>query len=147
MKHLVAGLYRNRAKGLLGTACLSAIVIVIFSCIAILAFEDEGESNIKTPFDAIWWAISTMTTVGYGDKYPVTVEGRIVAIILMIVGVGLFAVLTGLFARLFIGAELQKEDADIASLAREVRLLRESLEQTERRDREHPSGPPRKEVP
>lgn len=129
MKHVIAFLYRNRTKSLAGTAALSAVVLVIFSCIAILAFENEKDSNIKTPFDAIWWASSTITTVGYGDKYPVTVEGKLVAIVLMVAGVGLFGVLTGLFARLFVEPELTKEESDIGKLAEEVRLLREKLDQ------------------
>ncbi len=93
-RHLVAFLYRRRTRGLALSVVLTAFVLVIFSSIAVLAFEDESESNIRTPFDAVWWAISTMTTVGYGDKVPVTVEGKIVAMILMVTGVGLFGVLT-----------------------------------------------------
>jgi voltage-gated potassium channel len=94
----------------------------------VLVFETDAQSNIRTPFDALWWAVSTMTTVGYGDKFPVTVEGKIVAMILMILGVGLFGVLTGLFARLFVAPDLKPEDADIAALTAEVRALRERLE-------------------
>lgn len=142
-KHLISFLYQNRAKSLVGTAALSAMVLVIFSCIAILIFESEPDSNIKTPFDAIWWAISTITTVGYGDKYPVTVEGKLVAMVLMITGVGLFGVLTGLFARLFVDPELKKEESDIRLLAEEIRLLREKLEQYQPSDREHRSDPSR----
>lgn len=117
------------------------MVLVIFSCIAILAFENEKESNIKTPFDAIWWAFSTITTVGYGDKYPVTVEGKLVAIVLMVTGVGLFGVLTGLFARLFVEPELKKEESDIGKLAEEIRLLREKMDQMQRGNSEHPPEP------
>ncbi len=127
-RHLITFLYRNRTKSLAGTAAISAAVLIIFSCIAVLAFENEKDSNIRTSFDAIWWAISTMTTVGYGDKYPVTVEGKVVAMVLMVTGVGLFGVLTGLFARLFIDSELKKEESDIAKLAGEIRLLREQVE-------------------
>ena len=142
-KHLIAFLYRNRAKSLIGTAALSAVVLLIFSCIAILVFENEKDSNIKTPFDAIWWAFSTITTVGYGDKYPVTVEGKLVAIVLMVTGVGLFGVLTGLFARLLVEPELKKEETDIRKLAEEIRLLREEIEKLERRNCEHPPDPAR----
>lgn len=133
-KHLIAFLYRNRARSLIGTAVLSAVVLVIFSCIAILAFETDKDSNIKTPFDAIWWAFSTVTTVGYGDKYPVTDEGKIVAIVLMVTGVGLFGVLTGLFARLLVEPDLKKEESDIRKLAEEIRLLRQEIEQKHRGD-------------
>ena len=64
--------------------------MLLFSSIAILQVETDPNSNIKTAEDAIWWSYVTITTVGYGDKYPVTTEGRIIAVILMTVGVGLF---------------------------------------------------------
>lgn len=131
-KSLINFLYRNRAKSLIGTAVLSTLVLVIFSCIAILTFENDKSSNIKTSFDAIWWAISTITTVGYGDKVPVTIEGRIVAIVLMVTGVGCFGVLTGLFARLLVDPDSKKEETDIRKLTEEIRLLREVIEQKHR---------------
>ncbi len=67
---------------------------MIVSCsIAILQFEAIApDGNIRTAQDAMWWAVSTMTTVGYGDTYPVTFEGRIVAVFLMASGVGAFGV-------------------------------------------------------
>ena len=130
-RRLVAVLYRNRTKSLALTALLTAFVLVTFSSIAVLVFEDKSESSIRTPFDALWWAISTMTTVGYGDKVPATVEGKIVAMILMVTGVGLFGVLTGLFARLFVEPDLKREDADISALTTEIRLLRERIEKME----------------
>jgi voltage-gated potassium channel len=100
------------------------VILVIFSSIAVLAFETHEGSNIRTPLDAIWWAMTTMTTVGYGDRFPVTLEGKIVAMVLMVVGVGLFGVLTGLFARLFVEPELKKEGADINLVLDELRELR-----------------------
>lgn len=130
-RHLVAFLYRHRTRDLALTVVLTAFVLVIFSSIAVLVFEDEKDSNIRTPFDAVWWAISTMTTVGYGDKVPVTMEGKVVAMILMVTGVGLFGVLTGLFARLFMEPDLKKEDADISALTTEIRLLHERMERIE----------------
>lgn len=131
-RRLVAFLYRRRASSLAGTAILFVTLLLIFSCIAVLAFEDEESSNIKTPFDAIWWAFSTITTVGYGDKFPVTVEGKLVAIVLMIAGVSLFGVITGLFARMLVEPDLQKEDSDIRKLTEEVRRLREKIELMDR---------------
>jgi voltage-gated potassium channel len=134
-RHLTAALFRHRTRSLALTTLLTAFILVTFSATALLAFEVEPDSNISTPFDALWWAITTMTTVGYGDKYPVTVEGKIVAMILMIAGVGLFGVLTGLFARLFVGPELKKEDTGIAALGAEVRMLREQIERVEQERR------------
>ena len=55
-------------------------------------------SNIHTTSDALWWALVTMTTIGYGDKYPVTTEGRLIAGVLILFGIGLVASLTGYFA-------------------------------------------------
>ncbi len=58
--------------------------------------------NIKSLPDAIWWAISTVSTVGYGDRFPVTPEGRAVAVVLMILGIGLFGLLAATLSSFFI---------------------------------------------
>lgn len=90
----------RRREGALWTALLAATLTVFTASIAILEFEREA-GNIKTAEDAVWWAITTITTVGYGDRYPVTTEGRLVAVFLMIVGIGLFGTLSGLAASWF----------------------------------------------
>ena len=77
--------------------------MIIFSSIAILQVETAPTSNIKTAEDAIWWAYTTITTVGYGDRFPVTTEGRFIATLLMTVGVGLFGTFTAYLASWFIG--------------------------------------------
>jgi voltage-gated potassium channel len=132
-RHLIGVLYLHRTRSLALSTILSALVLVIFSSIAVLAFEDHQDSNIRTPLDAVWWSISTMTTVGYGDKVPVTAEGKIVAMILMVTGVGLFGVLTGLFARLFLESDRRKEETDLSALAHEIRLLRERMDRMDKR--------------
>lgn len=76
--------------------------MIIFSSIAILEVEDAPESNIKTAEDAIWWTYTTITTVGYGDKYPVTTEGRLIAMTLMTFGVGLFGTFTAYISSMFV---------------------------------------------
>ena len=67
-------------------------------------------ANIQTPGDALWWAMTTITTVGYGDRYPVTPEGRVVAAMLMTVGVGCFGVFTGLVASWFLAPASDSAD-------------------------------------
>ena len=95
--------YKNRAEGAFTTVSIIAFLLITFSSIAILQFETVPESNIKTAEDALWWAYATVTTVGYGDKYPVTTAGRIVGVILMTGGVGLFGTFSGFIASWFLG--------------------------------------------
>lgn len=112
---------------------MSSVLLTIFSSIAILNFEKTPEANIKCPEDALWWSFATITTVGYGDKFPVTTEGRIVAVILMVAGVGLFGTFTAFVASFFVGAEQKKEETEIQALAAEVRLLRQKIESMEQK--------------
>ena len=104
-----------------------AFVLVIFAAITILQFETLPESNIKNAGDAFWWAFATITTVGYGDKFPITTEGRIIACILMSVGVGLFGTLTGFVATMLVKPSTEQEKAEVTDLAAEVRKLREQV--------------------
>ena len=128
-RNLFRFLFRNPTRAATGTAALSAAVLLILSSIAILMFEDAPSSTITTPMDAIWWAVSTITTVGYGDKVPVTMEGKAVAIVLMLGGVGIFSLISGLLARLLIEPELRHEENELEKLTKEVRSLREAIEQ------------------
>lgn len=127
-RRLVNHIFRNRARGTFAAVALISITLTLFSSIAILNFETEDDSNIKTPSDALWWSFATIATVGYGDKFPVTTGGRIVAAVLMTAGVGLFGTFTGYVATFFLEAEQKKEESEIHALAREVRLLREQVE-------------------
>ena len=90
-----------------------------------------ARANITTFGDALWWAVSTITTVGYGDHYPVTAAGRAIGIVLMIAGVGLFGVVAASAAAWFISAnheEDRHQQADtIADLAAEVTALRQTI--------------------
>lgn len=100
-KKFINHVFKNKAQGTLSSVFVIALLLVIFSSIAILQVENVPNSNIKTAEDAIWWAYVTVTTVGYGDKFPVTTEGRIIAAILMTVGVGLFGTFTAYVASWF----------------------------------------------
>ena len=87
--------------------------MIIFSAVAILQVETAPNSNIKTAEDAIWWAYATITTVGYGDVFPVTTEGRIIAAALMTVGVGLFGTFTAFLASWFVTEKKQEDTENI----------------------------------
>lgn len=109
IRHIISYVFRNKMKGTFTTVAIIAILMVIFSAIAILQVETDSNSNIKTAEDAIWWAYVTITTVGYGDKFPVTTEGRVIAAFLMTVGVGLFGTFTGFVASWFVDGKSEEE--------------------------------------
>jgi voltage-gated potassium channel len=86
-----------------------AFLLVSFSALSILVLEQHVDSNIKTAEDAVWWAMSTITTVGYGDRYPVTTEGRMLGMVLMLMGVGMYGGLSGMVASVFLGKERKRQ--------------------------------------
>jgi voltage-gated potassium channel len=111
-RHLVNHIFANKAQGAFTSISVIAILLVIFSAIGILQVENDPNSNIKTAEDAIWWAYVTITTVGYGDKFPVTTEGRIIAAILMTAGVGLFGTFTAFVASWFVVDNKSKNETN-----------------------------------
>ena len=79
-------------------------------------------------WDGVWWAASTMTTVGYGDISPKTTSGRIVGLVLMVVGIGFVALLTGAVAQRFLSPEIQADTLDVQTeVARDVGSAREEV--------------------
>lgn len=79
---------------------------LITSAVAFTLAEDVGDGRrINSFFNALWWSASTITTVGYGDIYPVTVAGRVIAVFTMIVGVASLAVVTARIAQFLVSSE------------------------------------------
>lgn len=95
----------------------------------VLLFEDRAGGPIQSFGDAFWWAITTITTVGYGDTYPVTAGGRLVAALVMLVGIALFGVLTATVAAYFV--ERDEEDQERAD---KIDLVLQKLAEREQRD-------------
>ena len=94
---------QRRAQSTLLGAVLAAIVMLEIGAVLILDAESAStQANIITGIDALWWNIVTLATVGYGDKYPVTTAGRVIGVIVIVVGVGLFSALTSFLAQWFI---------------------------------------------
>jgi voltage-gated potassium channel len=108
----------KRAQSTLLVAVFAAIVVIESAAILVLGAESPSpQANIQTAGDAVWWTIVTVATVGYGDKYPVTPAGRVIGAFVMVVGVGLFSVLTSFLAQWFVRAR-QAENVDAATPAR-----------------------------
>jgi voltage-gated potassium channel len=119
----------RRAESAFLAAALVTILTVAFSAIAVLHCESVPESNIKSPEDAVWWAMTTITTVGYGDRYPVTTEGRFIGILLMVVGVGLFGTLAGFVASWFLQPSSGHQANQTEELQRSVERLTKMVEE------------------
>jgi voltage-gated potassium channel Kch len=149
---------RERAQGALYVVLLLVVLVLEFASIGVLAAErDSSEANIETASDALWWGYVTITTVGYGDRFPVTDAGRVVGVVLLTIGVGLFGTFTAFIANLFLTPQRRKRDRDrdTPGVVDEVRSLldehervaarlREKLDELERRERgptTHPTPP------
>ncbi len=117
---------------------IAAAVTLFLGAWMVLLFEEKAKgSNIHSYPDALWWAIVTVTTVGYGDRFPVTAGGRTVAVILMLLGIGLIGVLTATVASVFIKEhtdatkeEFKKGHAD---LGQQLAVISDRLSDVERR--------------
>ncbi len=97
---------------------------VIFLC-AVGVFFFEGlhkDSNIYSLWDGIWWAVVTMTTVGYGDKYPISIGGRVVGLVLICSGVGLMSLFTATIASLFVERKI-KEGKGLESITEKDHIV------------------------
>ncbi len=100
MGHIVV---RRRAQSTLLGAILAAILVLEIGGLLMLSAESaSSQANIKTGLDSLWWGVVTLSTVGYGDKYPVTTSGRVLGVIVIVVGVGLFSALTSFLAQWFL---------------------------------------------
>ncbi|GEM49855.1 potassium channel family protein [Deinococcus cellulosilyticus] len=116
-------LFRQRALNFVG---LMSVLVVAISAGLVLVFEKGQGGTINSYQDALWWAVTTITTVGYGDKFPVTPAGRGVAIFLMFTGITLFGLLTATVAAFFVDDEKEPQDQEVHD--RLVRLEAHVLE-------------------
>lgn len=126
-KLIASFLLDRRAEGTLLAASLVTILLLVSSSIAILQLETTSHANIKGPGDAVWWAFVTLTTVGYGDLYPVTAEGRAVGAVLITAGVGLFGTLSGFVAAWFLRPGHRQEETGLEEIRQEIAELRRAL--------------------
>ena len=116
-----------------------ALVMVLFSTMLMVEVERRApNATIKTGGDALWWALTTVTTVGYGDTYPVTTEGRIIASVMMLVGIALFGSMSAIVTSKLI---LPKETRDHEELRKELRELHAEIKELRRHLPDKPNDP------
>jgi voltage-gated potassium channel len=96
-KQLVQDVVRNRGEYAAFVTVLLAFLVLVLATVLVLQFESQSpDANIITGGDALWWAVVTITTVGYGDLYPVTAGGRLTGLFVMFAGVGVIDLLVPL---------------------------------------------------
>ena len=123
-RNIAGSLLRNRAGSALLTLLLMGILVLEFGSLWMLRLEKDAEgSNIASASDALWYVIVTISTVGYGDRFPVTRGGRVLGAWIIVVGVGIFGTFTGYLANFF----LAPKTAEPAPAATDARATIEQL--------------------
>jgi voltage-gated potassium channel len=129
----------NRGQYAAFITLLAALMVMVVCGVAMLEAESRSsEPNITTGGDALWWSMVTITTVGYGDRYPVTMSGRVIATFVMVAGVGIIASLASILASVLIppanpqshNAPMATDNAviqELASMRRELAELRQAI--------------------
>jgi len=97
------------AHNRLGTTLAVSLVVIVMAGLLMSAIDP----SVSTPWDGIWWAWVTVTTVGYGDIVPTTAAGKLFGSLLILLGVGLFSLMTASFSSFFIGRDVTKVEQEI----------------------------------
>jgi voltage-gated potassium channel len=126
-------LLRDRAGSALWTLLLIGVLVLEFGSLVMLHLEKSVPgANITTASDALWYVIVTMSTVGYGDQYPITNPGREMGAFIIVIGVGIFGTLTGYLANIFLTPRAD-EPAEVGptpiDARQQLQHLKELLEQ------------------
>ena len=112
-KALVKDILDNRSQYAVFITLFLTILVLTVASVLVLQFESKApDANITTGGDALWYAIVTITTVGYGDFYPVTAAGRVTAMFIMFAGVGIIGALASILASLLVGGSSSAEEEE-----------------------------------
>jgi len=132
-KTLVKDILENRSRYAMFITILLTILVLTVASVLVLQFESQSpDANISTGGDALWYSIVTITTVGYGDFYPVTPAGRITAMFIMFMGVGIIGALASILASLLVGGSSPAEEetpvtAPAPSVQEELNAIKDKL--------------------
>ena len=125
-----AGAYRAlvRAERMRGAEGIALVVVAwgavtVLCCVALYAVESDLNPSITSPVDALWWGVTTISTVGYGDVTPITPEGRLVAATLMLLGIGLFGAITAIVTNTLL-TSTSRDDTDLVGQLERLAALR-----------------------
>ena len=117
-----------RQKRLMMALLVVAGTAIVISVLVYSVEHKNPGANITSMKDSLWWAAATITTIGYGDRSPVTIPGRLLAVVLMLVGIGVFGVIAAALAAWFVAEDQQSEFDDIK---REFIEMSKAMEEAE----------------
>jgi voltage-gated potassium channel len=121
VKNIINSFVKNRADNALIVVLFMVLLVLEFGSMFVTYFEQQDpNANITSGGDAVWWAFVSITTVGYGDQFPVSDGGRIAAFFVLATGVGLFGVLSGYLANFFLAPASKDEPAAPETVAPET---------------------------
>jgi voltage-gated potassium channel len=133
-KALIEDIVKNRSQYTVFITLLMTILVLTVASVLVLQFESKSpDANITNGGDALWYSLVTITTVGYGDRYPVTPAGRIVATFIMFMGVGIIGALASILSSLLVGSPPEEEEeaapapSGSAAIEQELTALRSEL--------------------
>jgi hypothetical protein len=130
IKQIAGSMLTDRAGSALLTLLLLGFLVLEFGSLGVLRLEQYAPgANITSASDALWYVIVTISTVGYGDRYPVTNDGRVAGTLIIIVGVGIFGTFTGYLANLFLAPKTKPSSAEPHSRSDEARAKVNQLKQ------------------
>ncbi|MFI5674210.1 potassium channel family protein [Streptomyces cellulosae] len=133
----VEALLRHEGRSLhlkaAGAALLVLLVVMLTGSWAVVAAEQGARGAGLTTYPrGLWWSVETATTVGYGDFYPVTLWGRIVGVVVMVVGITTYGMVTAALATWFVGREHERRGRIAHQVGVDVRALHERFDRLER---------------
>ena len=108
----IADIFKSKSKDIIVSFLVVFLLLVVASLLIYYAEHDAQPEAFQNAFSGLWWAVATLTTVGYGDIYPVTVMGRIIGAIIALLGIGMVAIPTGIISSGFMEHLRKKENAN-----------------------------------
>ena len=112
----IVKVFKNKQSELLSSIFVVLLLMIVAS-VLMYGVENKAQPEVfRNAFDALWWALATLTTVGYGDIYPITVLGKILSAVIAILGIGLVAVPTGIISAGFMENMNKSQECELEKI-------------------------------